>query len=85
MTDVYVPSGTGDAFGTYADVTGVVDATAAGQIAAFKTTFLNLFGTTATGNAAAHPDFNKIPAGVRATMTNEINAMFAAIAAAPTS
>lgn len=85
MVDKYVPSGADTAFGSYGNVTGVVDGTAAGEIAAFKTTFLNLFGTAATGQAAAHPDFNKISPAIRAKITTEINAIFAAIAAAPTS
>jgi hypothetical protein len=88
MADKYVPSKANTSFGTYTNVAGVIGATAAGQVAALKAPLQALLGSynPATGVvvAPAHPDFNKIDPATAAKINAEIDAVFAAIAAAPT-
>jgi hypothetical protein len=85
-------------FGTYADVTGVVNATAAAEIVALITelkTFLpsdpSAFaagaGTpvgAASEAAMPHPEFDDISLHAAEKLIGEIDALAAAIAAAPT-
>ena len=69
--------------GTYADATGVVDATAAAEIvvliAAFKARY-----TVEDGESLPHTDMNLVSKDVAALINAELDAMAAAIAAAPT-
>ena len=65
-------------FGTYNDVTGVVDATAKGEIQTLLNNFENLF-TAPT----ASPDWDRIPKDMRDMMEAELNYLIAAINAAP--
>lgn len=78
MADKY-----GSPFGTYADVTGVVDATAAPEIVALVTE-LKTFLSGTSGQSMPHPDFDRIPPATRDLLIGEIDAFAAAIAAAPT-
>lgn len=85
-------------FGTYADATGVIDATAAAEIVALITelkTFLpsdfSEFDAGAGTPVAAdseqampHPEFDDISRHAAAKLIGEIDALAAAIAAAPT-
>jgi hypothetical protein len=84
MADIYTPPG---AFGTYTNVTGVVDVTAKAEIVAMFTSLRSLYGSESGGFGvpAAHTDFNKIPPSVRTQMLAELTAFAAAIAAAPAS
>lgn len=72
-------------FGTYADVTGVVDATAAAEIVALGAE-LKSFVTNGVTPAAPmpHPDFDQMPPALGQKIRDEIDAFLAAIAAAPT-
>ena len=86
-------------FGTYADVTGVVDATAAAEIAALVVELKTLIpsapsaysagsGTpvaAASEAAMPHPEFDKMPQDLAERLLVEVNALAAAVAAAPTS
>ena len=86
-------------FGTYADVTGVVDATAAAEIVAIVTELKTLIPGTPSGFSAGagtpvaatseqpmpHPEFDKMQLDVATRLLEEIDAIAAAIAAAPTS
>ena len=78
-TPDFVPSG------TYADVTGVVDATAAGEVAALGVILLAILPNSATGVAGASPDYDQIVPEVEQNLRAEIAALLAAVAAAPTS
>lgn len=75
---------------TYANVTGVVDATAAAQIAALGVLILSLIPDTGHANAQASPpqgvapEYDKWDPAVALHMRAEIAAALAAIAAAPT-
>ena len=85
-------------FGTYADATGVVDATAAAEIAAMIVSLKTLlpvtpsaFGagagtpvTAGSEQALPHPEFDKIASDYAERLLVEIDALAAAIAAAPT-
>ena len=85
-------------FGTYADVTGVVNATAASEIAALIVELKTLipaapsaFGagagtpvTAASEQAMPSPEFDKMPKDLAERLLVEIDALAAAIAAAPT-
>jgi len=85
-------------FGTYADATGVIDATAAAEIVALITelkTFIpsapSAFdagsGTpvaAASEEAMPHPEFDDITQHAAEKLLGEIDALAAAIAAAPT-
>lgn len=85
-------------FGTYPDVTGVVDVTAAAEIAALFVTLKTFIPSTysefsagaGTPVAAAseqpmpHPDFDAIRPELAEKLQAEIDAVAAAIAAAPT-
>ena len=85
-------------FGTYADVTGVVDATAAAEIVTLVTTLKTFIpstpsafgagaGTPVTAASEApmpHPDFDKMDRDLAERLLGEIDALAAAIAAAPT-
>jgi len=72
--------------GTYADVTGIVNATAAAEVAALvvilKAYIIDPDSTA--GNVPASPDFALIPPSVARLLRAELDAMAAAIAAAPT-
>lgn len=83
-------------FGTYADVTGVVNATAASEIAALTAELKTLIpgdpvayaagaGTPAGASeqANASPEFDKMPLDLALRLRVEIDALAAAIAAAP--
>jgi hypothetical protein len=81
-------------FGTYADVTGVVDATAAPEIAAMITSlsdlipdprYASLAPDSSGQSPAATPDFDAIRPEYAEKLLLEIEALAAAIAAAPTS
>ena len=85
-------------FGTYADVTGVVNTTAAAEIAAIIVELKTLipaapsaFGAGAGTPVTAiseqplpHPEFDKMPKDLAVRLLEEIDAIAAAIAAAPT-
>lgn len=66
-------------FGSYSNVTGVVDATAKGEIQTLLNNFENLF-TAPTAN----PDWDRIPKDMRDMMEAELNSLMTAINAAPT-
>ena len=68
--------------GTYANVTGVTDATAKGEIKALLDVMVALYGP-ADGSSAASPDFNLIPKHVKEKLDTEIAAIKTAIDAAP--
>lgn len=76
---------------TYADVTGVVDATAASEIAALGVLILSLIPDTDHANAQSSPptgiapQYDNWPPALADEMRAEIAAALAAIAAAPTS
>lgn len=74
-------------FGTYADVTGVVDATAAGEIVALIAVIKGLFNPpTATDlHQMAAPLFNQFNLAQQTAIRAELDGLAAAIAAAPTS
>jgi len=71
--------------GTYADVTGVVDATAAAEVVVLGAAFLALFPNSSTGAQGVHPDYDAVRADWETNMRAEMAALLAAIAAAPTS
>lgn len=85
-------------FGTYADVTGVVNTTAAAEIAAIIVSLKTLIpgeasafdagsGTpvaAASEQALPSPEFDKMPFDLAERLLVEIDALAAAIAAAPT-
>ncbi len=85
-------------FGTYTDVSGVVDGTAATEIVALVTSLLTLIPDTPVAYAAGagtpageseqeipSPEFDKMPLDLATRLRVEIDALAAAIAAAPTS
>jgi hypothetical protein len=86
-------------FGTYADATGVIDATAAAEIVVMGTSLKTLIpstpsafgagaGTPVTAASEAplpHPDFDKMDSDLAVRLLVEIDALLAAIAAAPAS
>lgn len=69
--------------GSYADVTGVVDATAAAEVVALLV-LLQARWTPADGESAPHTDMNLVSKDVAALINAEIDAFAVAIAAAPT-
>jgi len=74
---------------TYTDVTGVIDATADGEVAALLVLFKALIPdpsvpASGTGTAPTSPDFGDIPPATCARLRTEFDALAAAIAAAPT-
>ena len=85
-------------FGTYTDATGVVDVTAAAEIVAMIVSLKTLIpvaasafdagaGTPVTAISEAalpHPEFDKMPYDLSVRLLVEIDALAAAIAAAPT-
>lgn len=85
-------------FGTYADATGVIDATAAAEIVAMGVSLKTLIpgpanafdagsGTPVAAvseQAMPHPEFDKMPFDLAERLLVEIDALLAAIAAAPT-
>jgi len=72
--------------GTYADVTGVVDATAAAEIVALIAVLQELVPQPATlTDYPGSPDFCNIPPAAAQQVQDEVAAIAAAIAAAPTS
>ena len=70
---------------TYTSVTGVVDATAASEIAALFTQLLALLPNSSTGAAGASPDWDAIRPDVETNLRAEIAAFATAVAAAPAS
>jgi hypothetical protein len=86
-------------FGTYTDATGVVDATAAAEIVAMGVSLKSLLPSAASAFSAGagtpvgaaseqplpHPEFDKIAPDYAERLLVEINALLAAIAAAPAS
>lgn len=86
-------------FGTYANVTGVVNSTAASEIAALFVELKTLIPGTpsafgagsgtpvaaASEAAMPHPEFDKMQQDMAERLLGEIDALAAAIAAAPTS
>ena len=78
-------------FGTYADVTGVVDATAAAEIVVLGAALKGLIPDGAVPAAAVggtpetSPEFDAIRPEYAEKLRLEIDALLAAIAAAPTS
>lgn len=75
-------------FGTYANVTGVVNTTAAAEIVALIAELKTLVADEAGGTNNApfpHPDFDQMPPALGSKIVAEIDALAAAIAAAPTS
>lgn len=77
MADKYAPP-----FGDYTNVAGVVSAQAAGQIAALFVK-LKAFLSQPNGASMPHTDFDSISPATRDLLVAEINAVAAAIAAAP--
>jgi hypothetical protein len=77
-------------FGTYADVTGVVNATAAAEVVVLVATLKGLIPDAAAGSdhsgasPEASPEFDAIRPEVAQRIRAEIDALAAAIAAAPT-
>lgn len=85
-------------FGTYPDVTGVVNPTAAAEIAALFVTLKTFIPSTPSAYAAGsgtpvgaaseaampHPEFDNISQDAAEKLLGEIDALAAAIAAAPT-
>jgi len=69
--------------GTYADVTGVVDTTAAAEIVTILANFDALFNPGA-GAQSSSPDFDMLPQAMIEKLQTEVTALAAAIAAAPT-
>ncbi len=78
-------------FATYTDVTGVVNATAAAEIVVLGTNLKALIpntfneGVTSNESPMPHPEFDKMNRGDAVKLVAEIDALLAAIAAAPTS
>lgn len=68
-----------------ANVTGVVNATAASEIAALFVTLLTYIPDGTEGYANKSPDFDPWPQALADQMRTEVSALAAAIAAAPTS
>lgn len=81
MADIY--SGPNGPIGVYADVTGIVDATAAPEVAALGVILLG-FLPDGTATSSAVPDFDQIPLHTSLKLRAEIAALLAAVAAAPT-
>jgi hypothetical protein len=72
-------------FATYADVLGVVNATAASEIAALFVTLKTLIPDGSEGSSPApHPDFDTVDPAAAVKLIAELDAVAAAIAAAPT-
>lgn len=72
--------------GTYADVTGVVDTTAAAEIVALIAVLDGLIPDPADqSDVPDSPDFNQIDPAMAVLLRSELDALAAAIAAAPTS
>ena len=85
-------------FGTYTDATGVIDATAAAEIVAMITELKTFLPSTpsafdagagtpvaaASEAAMPHPEFDDISLHAAEKLIGEIDALAAAIAAAPT-
>lgn len=69
--------------GTYANVTGVVDATAAAEVVALLA-LLKARWTPSDGESAPHTDMNLVSKDVAVLINAEVDAFAAAIAAAPT-
>lgn len=69
---------------TAADVTGVVDATAAAEIVVLIAAFLALLPDSANGTPGATPDYDAIRPELETNLRAEMAAISAAIAAAPT-
>jgi len=69
---------------TAADVTGVVDATAAAEIVVLGAAFLALLPNSSTGALGATPDYDAIRPELETNLRAEMAAILAAIAAAPT-
>ena len=91
-----MPLNTGP-FGTYVDVTGIVNSTAAPEIATLFVSLLTLIPDTPVAYAAGagtpagiseqelpSPEFDKMPLDLATRLRVEIDALAAAIAAAPT-
>lgn len=70
--------------GTYADVTGIVDGTAAAEVVALIAAFKARY-TATDGESLPHTDMNFVSKDVAVLINAELDAMAAAIAAAPTS
>jgi len=71
--------------GTYANVTGIVNATAAPQITTLFATLKSFIqDPTSQTDQAGSPDFLVIPPAAAQQLRDEIDAVAAAIAAAPT-
>ncbi len=68
--------------GTYADATGVVNAAAQTEVTAMLDE-LEALWTQVEGQAMEKPDFNLIPKHVSEKLSTELDAIRAAIAAAP--
>jgi len=70
--------------GSYSDVTGVVDGTAAAEIVTLIATLNGYIADEQDGSVPASPDFGDIPIGTAKLISAELTALAAAIAAAPT-
>lgn len=73
-----------EAQGSYTDVSGVVDATAAPEVAAIETELLSFLPQEGVAGSMPPPDYCDIPIHTAEKLRAEITAAFAAIAAAPT-
>lgn len=72
-------------FGTYADVTGVVNSTAAAEIVVLIAELKTFISNGVTPEPPMpHPDFDQMPPALGQKLLDEIDAVAAAIAAAPT-
>ena len=71
--------------GTYADATGVIDATAAAEVVALLAVMTGYIPDPSDqSDVAVSPDFWDMPPATASRIRAEITAMSAAIAAAPT-
>ena len=70
--------------GVYADVTGIVNATAAAEIVALIAVLASFIASAQDGSVPASPDFGNIPISTAVAIKAELDALAAAIAAAPT-
>ena len=70
--------------GTYADVTGVVNATAAAEIVVLLATLSDYLPTEQDGSVPASPNFGNMSVDEAQRFKAEMDAAAAAIAAAPT-
>lgn len=77
-----MPTPNTGAQGTYANVTGVVNATAKAQVVTLLAELESMW-TQTEGQSMDHPDFNLIPKHVSEKLSTELAAVAAAIAAAP--